>query len=94
MRHHAFSLSNPNRMRALIGGFTANQTQFNRADGAGYEFLADIVLHSTLEPADRRAAADGDALVAVARGRPARPRRGGADAHRRARRSRPTFATL
>ena len=22
----------------------ANQTQFNRADGAGYEFLADIVL--------------------------------------------------
>jgi len=45
MRHHAFSLSNPNRTRALIGGFAANQTQFNRADGAGYEFLADIVLH-------------------------------------------------
>ena len=44
MRHHAFSLSNPNRTRALIGGFAANQTQFNRADGAGYEFLADIVL--------------------------------------------------
>jgi len=45
MRHHAFSLSNPNRTRALVGGFAANQTQFNRADGAGYEFLADIVLH-------------------------------------------------
>ena len=45
MRHHAFSLSNPNRIRALIGGFAANQTQFNRADGAGYEFLADVVLH-------------------------------------------------
>ena len=45
MRHHAFSLANPNRIRALIGGFTANQTQFNRADGAGYELLADIVLH-------------------------------------------------
>jgi aminopeptidase N len=44
MRHHAFSLANPNRTRALIGGFTANQTQFNRADGAGYQFLADIVL--------------------------------------------------
>jgi len=44
MRHHAFSLSNPNRTRALIGGFAANQTQFNRADGAGYQFLADIVL--------------------------------------------------
>ncbi len=45
MRHHAFSLANPNRTRALVGGFAANQTQFNRADGAGYEFLADIVLH-------------------------------------------------
>ena len=45
MRHHAFSLANPNRTRALIGGFTANQTQFNRADGAAFEFLADIVLH-------------------------------------------------
>jgi aminopeptidase N len=44
MRHHAFSLANPNRTRALIGGFTANQTQFNRADGAGYQLLADIVL--------------------------------------------------
>ncbi len=44
MRHHAFSLSNPNRTRALIGGFTANPTQFNRADGAGFEFLADAVL--------------------------------------------------
>ena len=44
MRHHAFSLANPNRTRALIGGFTGNQTQFNRADGAGYHFLADIVL--------------------------------------------------
>ncbi len=45
MRHHAFSLANPNRIRALVGGFAANQTQFNRTDGAGYEFLADIVLH-------------------------------------------------
>ena len=45
MRHHAFSLANPNRVRALIGGFAANQTQFNRADGAGYDFLAEIVLH-------------------------------------------------
>ena len=44
MRHHAFSLANPNRTRALIGGFSANSTQFNRADGAGYDFLADIVL--------------------------------------------------
>ena len=45
MEHSAFSLANPNRVRALIGSFAlANQTQFNRADGAGYQFLADTVL--------------------------------------------------
>ncbi|MCO5092569.1 aminopeptidase N [Bosea sp. (in: a-proteobacteria)] len=44
MRHPAFSLGNPNRVRALIGGFAANLTQFNRADGAGYRFVAGIVV--------------------------------------------------
>lgn len=44
MRHPAFSLGNPNRVRALIGGFAANLTQFHRADGAGYQFVADIVI--------------------------------------------------
>src|SRR5262249_20447195 len=44
-RHSAFSLGNPNRVRSLIGAFAqTNQTQFNRADGAGYTFLADSVL--------------------------------------------------
>jgi aminopeptidase N len=43
--HPAFSMSNPNRVRALIGNFaTANQTQFNRCDGAGYAFHADAML--------------------------------------------------
>lgn len=43
--HPAFSLSNPNRVRALIGAFAqGNITQFNRPDGAGYEFVADTVL--------------------------------------------------
>ncbi len=42
--HPSFSISNPNRIRALVGSFAgANQTQFNRADGAGYDFLADFV---------------------------------------------------
>jgi aminopeptidase N len=42
--HPAFSMSNPNRIRALAGGFASgNQTQFNRADGAGYAFLANFV---------------------------------------------------
>jgi aminopeptidase N len=44
MSHHTFSLANPNRVRSLIGGFSANQTQFNRPDGAGYDLLAEIVL--------------------------------------------------
>jgi aminopeptidase N len=44
-RHSVFSLANPNRVRALIGAFAqANQTQFNRADGQGYAFVADTVL--------------------------------------------------
>jgi aminopeptidase N len=55
MAHHAFSLANPNRVRALIGGFTANQTQFNRADGAGFDLLAEIVL--TLDPTNPQIAA-------------------------------------
>jgi aminopeptidase N len=43
--HPVFSLSNPNRVRALIGNFAqANQTQFNRRDGEGYAFHADIML--------------------------------------------------
>jgi aminopeptidase N len=55
MSHHAFSMSNPNRVRSLIGGFCANQTQFNRLDGAGYELLAEIVL--TLDPKNPQVAA-------------------------------------
>jgi aminopeptidase N len=43
--HPAFSMNNPNRVRSLIGSFAqGNPTQFNRADGAGYEFIADAVL--------------------------------------------------
>ncbi len=43
--HPAFSFANPNRLRALIGAFAQlNQTQFNRPDGAGYDFLAETAL--------------------------------------------------
>ncbi|MGH6675504.1 MAG: DUF3458 domain-containing protein, partial [Xanthobacteraceae bacterium] len=43
-RHRAFSMANPNRVRALIGAFAqANHTQFNRRDGAGYDFVSNIV---------------------------------------------------
>jgi aminopeptidase N len=54
--HPAFSMANPNRVRALIGAFTmANQTQCNRADGAGYDFLVDTVL--ALDPKNPQLAA-------------------------------------
>ncbi len=45
MSHSAYSAQNPNRARALIGSFALmNPSQFHRADGAGYEFLADMLL--------------------------------------------------
>ena len=54
--HPAFSMANPNRVRSLIGVFAlANHTQFNRRDGAGYDFVADIVL--ALDPKNPQVAA-------------------------------------
>jgi len=54
--HPAFSMANPNRVRALIGAFAqANHTQFNRLDGLGYDFVADIVLK--LDPKNPQVAA-------------------------------------
>ena len=55
MNHRGFSLANPNRVRALVGGFTANHTQFNRADGAGFAFLEEIVVG--LDPTNPQIAA-------------------------------------
>ena len=54
--HPAFSMANPNRVRSLIGSFAqANHTQFNRADGAGYDFVADTML--ALDPKNPQVAA-------------------------------------
>lgn len=45
MAHPAFTLKNPNKVRALIGAFAnQNLVNFHRADGAGYRFLADHVI--------------------------------------------------
>ncbi len=45
MTHSAFSLHNPNRVRALIAAFaSANALRFHAADGSGYRFLTDRVL--------------------------------------------------
>jgi aminopeptidase N len=42
--HPAFDLRNPNKVRALVGNFAANNpTNFHRIDGEGYRMLAEIV---------------------------------------------------
>jgi aminopeptidase N len=43
-QHPLFQPKNPNKLRSLIGGFAANTLNFNRPDGAGYEFVATKVL--------------------------------------------------
>ncbi len=43
-RHPAFTLTNPNRLRALVGAFAANQRAFHAEDGRGYRFLADMII--------------------------------------------------
>ncbi len=43
-QHPDFTLSNPNRLRALVGAFAANQRAFHEASGRGYRFLADMIL--------------------------------------------------
>jgi aminopeptidase N len=56
MRHEAFSMANPNRVRSLIGAFASgNPTQFNREDGAGFDFVADVVIE--LDPRNPQVAA-------------------------------------
>jgi len=45
MRHPAFSLTNPNRVRSLVGTFSSsNQTGFHRIDGEGYRLLVETIL--------------------------------------------------
>ncbi|MDA9240657.1 DUF3458 domain-containing protein, partial [bacterium] len=50
LEHHAaFTLTNPNKIRSLIGGFcNANLVNFHHSDGSGYEFLKQriLALHS------------------------------------------------
>jgi aminopeptidase N len=54
--HPLYTIKNPNRVRALIGTFAqANPTQFNRPDGAGYDFVAEAVM--TLDDINAQVAA-------------------------------------
>ncbi|WP_455864974.1 aminopeptidase N [Pantoea agglomerans] len=44
LNHRSFTLSNPNRIRSLIGAFaSANPSAFHAANGSGYQFLTEIL---------------------------------------------------
>ena len=44
-QHKLFQLTNPNKVRALIGAFAqGNQLNFNRVDGAGYTLVAGVAI--------------------------------------------------
>jgi aminopeptidase N len=42
--HPAYSLSNPNRARSLLGALIGNPSAFHQADGAGYEFAVNKII--------------------------------------------------
>jgi aminopeptidase N len=45
MTHREFSMTNPNRVRALIGAFVnGNLMRFHALDGSGYDLLTSVVL--------------------------------------------------
>jgi aminopeptidase N len=54
-RHPDFTLHNPNRVRALVSAFSGNQWAFHDISGAGYRFLADIII--ALDPINPQTAA-------------------------------------
>jgi aminopeptidase N len=43
-KHADFTMTNPNRLRSLVGSFGANHWAFHAPDGRGYTFLADMIL--------------------------------------------------
>ena len=42
--HPDFTMTNPNRLRSLVGMFAGNHWGFHSADGRGYRFLADMII--------------------------------------------------
>lgn len=55
MRHPAFDIKNPNRVRALIGAFAGNHLRFHSANGEGYRLVGDVI--RTLDPLNPQVAA-------------------------------------
>ena len=44
LKHSAFSIRNPNKVRSLIGAYTGNMPGFHLSDGSGYKFVADKII--------------------------------------------------
>jgi aminopeptidase N len=43
MKHRAFDMANPNRVRSLVGAFAANHLRFHAGDGSGYALLGETI---------------------------------------------------
>ncbi len=43
-KHSKFDSKNPNKLRSLYASFASNLVNFHRADGAGYEFIAENII--------------------------------------------------
>jgi aminopeptidase N len=55
MRHPAFDIKNPNRVRALIGAFSVNHLRFHNGDGSGYRLVGEVI--RILDPMNPQVAA-------------------------------------
>ena len=55
MRHPAFDIKNPNRVRALIGAFAGNHLRFHSANGEGYQLVGEVI--RALDPLNPQVAA-------------------------------------
>ena len=53
--HPLFTLKNPNKVYALLGGFGANQVNFHKEDGSGYIFMGEQI--RLLDPINPQVAA-------------------------------------
>ena len=43
MKHPAFDMKNPNRVRALVGAFAGNHLRFHAGDGQGYALVGETI---------------------------------------------------
>ena len=44
MEHPAFEMTNPNKLRSVMGGFACNQPEFHKVDGSGYALASEMAI--------------------------------------------------